>query len=122
MQKTEILGAPTVRPADLCVGIRPDLGGLRSRRARRHAGCSAGHRASGSGSLSSSRPGCDGRRPTGVVRRDRGGLEIARIVRGRKIVVGVDQACRRGAPRRVVGPLPGAWVMGMTGHDCQGKC
>ena len=66
--------------------------------------------------------GCDGCGPTGVVRRDGGGLEIARIVRGRKIVVGVDQACRRGTPGRVVGPLPGAWVMGMTGHDCQGKC
>src|SRR5690348_2894836 len=49
-----------------------------------------------------------------VVARDRGGLEITGVVRGRQIVLGVDQARRRRT-------LPGAWIR-LTGHDCQGKC
>src|SRR5215207_8984021 len=55
-----------------------------------------------------------GRRLGRVVARDRRGLEITGVVGGRKIVFGVDQACRRG-------PLPGVWIR-MTGHSCKSKC
>ena len=47
----------------------------------------------------------------GLVVGDGGGFEITGVIRRGQVVLGVDQACRRG-PAQVVGPLP----LGITGH------
>ena len=61
-----------------------------------------------------------GGRLRGVVPRDRRRLGVAAESRRMQVVLGVHQP-RRGGPARVVGPLPGAGVMG-TRHNSQGKC